>query len=366
MDHIKNRYILCDNDRPSSTKCEAYFEFESSSDKPDDWIENEKDILKIVSSSKQFRDDGMRYRVAKCLLGENKDGQHKGEKHNGFVAIFSEHRSNIDDYIKLAGEFQKIKPMLAGDHFDSLVCLPLWLVRDVYLERYGDEKDKDSAYLEKKRSAKDKKCAEESLINFLNIQFIMMESYDHAECIYIEYKFQLRSFIKNFTREREEELLQSSAGHFLLVGMNRFEKMIKLNLPGGKRHLGETSFEAAVRELYEETSLFLPYQSYGKKGGDKTFIDVEDGLMRFFLAKPTPVTHCTCAVQLLPDFVSRERCRMCIQKKKKTSKDGNDRVSQSRKGCLKCKEIICRSCFITYDHTPSKRPAVKRQKKLHY
>jgi len=31
----------------------------------------------------------------------------------------------------------------------------------------------------------------------------------------------------------------------------------EIDLPGGKRHLGETSFQCAIRETYEETSLLI-------------------------------------------------------------------------------------------------------------
>lgn len=298
------------------------------------WMEEESKLLSKISENKEFKKSGMKHRVAKCLL------EGSGEQHNGFSVVISNNSNDINRCIKLAGLYKGMKSSCADDHFDELVCYPLWMLKD--------HEQPSSEFAMKVQAL---------------LQFGTMKSKSDILKTKVEICGQLGNFLE--TLKKGNVLLEFGVDDFVLVGVNFSTGLVSFNLPGGKRHLGETSVEAAKRELYEETSLFLPNSAFHKKGQQSTkFIDREN--MRFFLVSEADTfgidtANCTSLVQLLPDWLPRERCRMCIHKNK-VLKD--IKVKVSRKGCLNCKEIICNSCFDGYDHAPSKRPAARRHKKL--
>lgn len=341
---IENKYLLFDNyidDRTQLEYSKAVLPIQVTKKKKSAWVEEEGEILKELSKNLQFKQDGMKYRMARCLLDSD------GEKHNGFVAILSKTQADMNHHIRLAGEYKCFKPLLAGDHFDQLVCFPIGLLKDAVLGNLDE-----------------RKAAETAMKNYVVVHFSMIESLHMLNRTQVEISFQLITLIRRFCKEMETIQLKSRGWHYILIGMNFRNSLMEFKLPGGKRHLAENSYEAAVRELYEETSLFLPYKSYRKTRSSKRYIEYAE--MRFFLA--TVVSEepmrCSSFVQLLPGCVSKERCRICLDKKKKGLKKTGP--CQSRRGCLKCKEIVCKACFPEYDHDPSKRKTVKRRKKVQY
>ena len=234
-----------------------------------------------------------------------------------------------------------MKSVISGDHFDKLVCFPLWL-----LSKIENKKDIVKTFL------------------LAAIDFGDVKSFEQITETKITVCQQLKIFARCLSKESGKAVLNSGNSYFVLLGVKISGEEIKFNLPGGKRHLSEDSFNAAMREMYEETSLFLSYSSFYKKGKKKEKQIIDSDAMRFVIgyAAIAPQCHdeakltCTSHVQLLPTFI-RERCRVCFANGK-----GKNCI-QSSKGCLNCKEIVCNQCFRQYDHEPSNRQPMNHHKK---
>ncbi|KAG7361280.1 hypothetical protein IV203_036380 [Nitzschia inconspicua] len=80
---------------------------------------------------------------------------------------------------------------------------------------------------------------------------------------------------------------------------------IELDLPGGKRHLGESSFDCAIRETLEETSLLVDDTWHAGDGQPFKNTSTEDFCNAFYELRP-PLQPSSC-VEEIGEALSRAR-----------------------------------------------------------
>jgi hypothetical protein len=165
---------------------------------------------------------------------------------NGFVCVSSSSHQTVDfvrDMARKRAEQKRKDGPLHGDHAHYICTLPrriLWQLCD------------------KARTREQKRQATNELVElYLGRQGVPTDTTD--TCEQIEIGHHLWSFL--FLTKDESDA--DTAYWMTLVydnTSNRMNPSWTLDLPGGRRHLGERSFEGAIRETEEESSLQIDRQ----------------------------------------------------------------------------------------------------------
>lgn len=168
---------------------------------------------------------------------------------NGFLAIASSDFRNMKRVTKLAIEARELKLQdekdLHHDHADYVCILPRILLQKHVTQ--SNQKGRIS-----KRDVESfqelKQCMNEQNINITSedrIEFghhleTMLGIFSGIDASFEEYKYLFVMMFKD------------------IKGKGKYERNVYvIDLPGGKRHLGEQTYECAVRETEEETSLLV-------------------------------------------------------------------------------------------------------------
>jgi NUDIX domain len=191
----------------------------------------EKKLASEIFASAQT----IRATCAQCVLENNP---------NAFVCVASSVRNDVNwacDWARKVHE-EKLQAAYYGsqgtgphsDHFKHICSLSFESISDLFLAQ------NDQHLLN---------TATEAVINQLKEQNIPVDGVGQS----IEMKYQLIGLIKSIYPNDAVKY------KYWLVGIHDIGteggKKWAINIPGGKRHLGETTWECAEREMFEETSL---------------------------------------------------------------------------------------------------------------
>ena len=198
---------------------------------------------------------------------------------------------------------------LHSDHTDHVCTLPEKILRSALPPR--KKGNKKSFEMTPSQS-----IATRGLLQCMADQGLPVEGgTDHAHKI--KFGHHLKSILKILDRTDGPTFATNESGDRYIFTMIREiqknnadnETLLDIDLPGGKRHLGETSFECAVRETMEETSLLINKSwlvTQDKK--DETFETTSevkaDAWNTFFFCRPPPFNS-TASSEDLKDVISR-------------------------------------------------------------
>lgn len=239
----------------------------------------------IFSSTKDFITN-VKISSASCIL-ENEA--------NGFLCITSSSRSLVDDAKSRAMDAKNSKMKrgmtLHPDHADHICIL-----RQSSLKRSHIRiKSKDDTGISSEDSL---------LLQELQDQGVDLIG-DDADAPNTMPKIEIGHHLKTMMNLTSMKGKDNFIFTMITTNKSSNKNVIKIDCPGGKRHLGETSFECAVRETEEETSLMI----------DETWLIGDDGIRNpvssrdhkergnvFFLARPPP-TQQESAQNMFEDIV---------------------------------------------------------------
>ena len=212
-----------------------------------DWKAKEKELKDVIFPKRSTEETlGFKVSCASCLLELEP---------NGFVCINSKSYHEVEYARNLAqtlkDEKQKLGHLLHHDHAHCLLVLHQSIFHNINLKSLSKSGIPNS-------KIPDIKAA------------LAKEGIEDIDSIVLGHH--LISLIS---------LMKKNEYFFLAIAlfeeMDEGKKKIIIDLPGGKRHLAETSMECAIREIQEETSLIVdetwnvsvvsPLQK--KKGGDR-------------------------------------------------------------------------------------------------
>jgi hypothetical protein len=157
---------------------------------------------------------------------------------NGFVCINSKSYHDVEYARNLAQtlkeEKEKLGQLLHHDHAHCMLVLHQSIFRDINLKSLSKSTRIPSSNMPAIKDA------------------LAKEGIDTDSIVQIEFGHHLISLI----------LLMGKKNNFFLAialfeDMDEGKRKITIDLPGGKRHLAETSMECAIREVQEETSLII-------------------------------------------------------------------------------------------------------------
>jgi len=161
---------------------------------------------------------------------------------NGFACISSTHRDDVDKVRDRARQCADENSSKHSDHAHFVATLPV----DA-LMKLDQTKTRSQIHL-----------AQDEIVQLLINQGIPIEPETHE----IKLQHHLSAFLglfKDRNRQQTNEGNQDSSWHCLVLGFDDTKGTPRphwsLDLPGGKRHLGENTLQAAIRETQEEMSL---------------------------------------------------------------------------------------------------------------
>ena len=214
----------------------------SQSEIDDNQLERERQLRNILftPSLKPFN---FKLSCANCILESQP---------NGFVCIISSSSSVVDRARDLARTQAQIVreegKELHSDHTDHVCTLPEQLLR------LALPKGKKKATT----VTPEQSTASEGILQCMVEQGLPVDKSDNAPTLEIKFGHHLKSILKLLDRNKED---RDVSNKYIFTMIRKKTKndtnitVLDIDLPGGKRHLGETSFECAVRETEEETSL---------------------------------------------------------------------------------------------------------------
>ena len=198
----------------------------------DDPFKAEKKLLNEIfpkdsaGESRAIETTGFKISCASCLL--------LGHEPNGFCLIASSSASIVDMVRDTSRSNQREKEAsgiaLHQDHAHFVARLPLSALKK----------------LQRSKTRSQTGQAVDEILGHLSNQDIVVGLAEEFTGN-IELGHHLLSVLGLTSRSKDEEF-------WLVMGYDD-RKSLELDLPGGKRHLGETSLEGAIRETEEETSL---------------------------------------------------------------------------------------------------------------
>lgn len=183
---------------------------------------------------------------------------------NGFSCIMSKSKSTIQSVIHYANQHKKRKNILHADHVHYLCTIPLQLLLDISLCNFKLKKAK------KKKNDNDMdkmkiwfqtliktfvKCIEqEGIASDDTITASISKNNDKK--VDIEIGYHLSAILRLVSSNN-----QKNQSQYIMATLMQHSKpdsfLWEVNIPGGKRHLGESSWQCAIRETEEETSLVI-------------------------------------------------------------------------------------------------------------
>jgi hypothetical protein len=265
--------------------------------KNDDFQERERQLRDVlfVPSLKPFQ---FKVSCANCILETQP---------NGFVCIVSSSSVQVDRARDLARrEAQVLKERgeeLHSDHTDHVCTLPEQLLRAA-LPPWKKGKKKEAAEMTQSQS-----IATLGILQCMADQGLPIKGGGTGHGNKIKFGHHLKSILKILGRQQGPKNITNDSGDKYIFTMIREinksnldnkETVLDIDLPGGKRHLGETSFECAVRETMEETSLRID-TSWLVTHDDKTYDKDDSGGSEvkadawnmFFFSRPPPLDSTT-------------------------------------------------------------------------
>jgi hypothetical protein len=163
---------------------------------------------------------------------------------NGFVFINSTIKTIVecarDEARKNAQGLLQNGKKLHADHADNVLVLSSKLLQPMPLSRNAEV----NKFIQ---NSLDNHC---SLKEQLNVQGMDVQGLER-----IVLGHHLKSLLMTFKNQKEDCFLLAIA--YRDESNENGSTTIQLDLPGGKRHLGESSFDCAIRETMEETSLLV-------------------------------------------------------------------------------------------------------------
>jgi hypothetical protein len=209
------------------------------------------------------RNNGSSFKVscAICLLTNHYQ--------NGFVAIVSNSLKDIQPLLMNArnNAAARIKSMnsLHSDHAHFVCALKISTVRSFISSSGGNRTTRSSRSVLIKQISN--QMVESGVVLLRDAQsFMESDATTTAAAAKIEIGHHLTSFIQLWTEkdtntnnsnddQPASALLQYP--YIMVIGYHDTNSQWTLDLPGGKRHLGENTFQCAIREVEEECSLQL-------------------------------------------------------------------------------------------------------------
>lgn len=194
-------------------------------------------------------------RCANCLL--------KMEP-NGFVCIVSQSKAALDAAIKQAHQhkLEKLSKRhnLHADHAEYLCVVPLKLLVQISLQNMN-RKNKRKNVTEKKGGEKGNLI--EKFFHLIREQQDIDTCDNDGQVLLSDLRLghHLASVLIVLNNKKERKLTDRKDLFIIVTLIKKDQKEScvtwDVNIPGGKRHLGETSWDCAVRETEEETSLVI-------------------------------------------------------------------------------------------------------------
>lgn len=193
-------------------------------------LSTELELKKMIYASSFPQDESsIKVNGAACLLQIEP---------NGFACVVSSDSDLIDlvrDTTRKRIEEKKSSDLLYADHGDFLLTLPQGL-----LWKAKQSKTRNSG-----------KQVRDELLGHMAEQGIDIHKESERE-VELKLGHHLDSILQLIPKPKGEERYWLIYGH---DDSTEQKISFELNVPGGKRHLGETSLEAAIRETEEEISL---------------------------------------------------------------------------------------------------------------
>ena len=185
----------------------------------------------LFDSINPQNDPGFKFRMAECLLKNI---------NNGFMIFYGKEKKNIVEFIDFAKQQQIKKVSLHHDHAQYL--MPWKLANyEVTFERIKNNSENTVGDICKSSSRKLKNTIKYSII------------LDHH----------LVNFIKNY-ESANDCIIKTDDWIMVMVNVvisSEKECEFNLEIPGGKRRLGESTYQCAMRETEEETSISSEFYS---------------------------------------------------------------------------------------------------------
>jgi hypothetical protein len=295
-------------------------------------------IFPSLSSSQQQQQqqqqhDKIKVSCAMCLLDQEP---------NGFVCIISQYPSNIHDIIQKGYQSMTHKSSLHADHVDYTCCIQMKLVQDLF----QCQKSKNKNVKTNDRSTSTSSSSSSRLATSTNIfinhvknelktqqnrhnlhriqqeKILLQESYSNSN-ITVKLGHHLTSILSlchnnnnhyNNNNNNNNKQYQRYNDYYIMITItqeqkqqhqnNHHDRMVwEIDIPGGKRHLGESSWDCAKRETEEEVSLCIDdtWLEVGQERKDTTSIDERRSIVyrqnRYYFLQPP--------IDLLMDSVTK-------------------------------------------------------------
>ena len=180
--------------------------------------------------------DGMipfKVSCAQCLLTSNYP--------NGFVAVLgdtAEELQPVIDRARIAADAKRKKGQFHSDHADFVCAICLSTLQS--LNRSGNTRNA-SSQLYVDLMAQLTSCG---------VQLSTETRGDNVRNLNVKLGHHLTSILRMLGKDHDDK-------YVMILGYQKESMKLELDLPGGKRHLGETTLDGAVRETEEECSLRL-------------------------------------------------------------------------------------------------------------
>jgi hypothetical protein len=211
----------------------------------------------VVSSS-------FKVTCAACLLDDEP---------NGFACVSSSSEEAIHLVRDWTRKLAAKTPMdqRASDHGDFVLTLPRHLLQKLKMKKKKEQKQKQkkdsrtsvtTTTLEEDEDDDSICTITEQIVAHMTQQNVPIPHEETREGVELKLGHHLDALLQ-LTASSSKEEDDSSSSYWLLHGYDDSSctdaapasVSFELNIPGGKRHLGETCLQAAIRETQEETSL---------------------------------------------------------------------------------------------------------------
>jgi hypothetical protein len=209
----------------------------------------------VVSSS------SFKVTCAACLLEDEP---------NGFACVSSSSEEVIHLVRDWTRKLAAKTPMdqRASDHGDFVLTLPRHLLEKLKKKK-EQKKKKDSRTSTTTTALKEEedddsiRTITDQIVAHMTQQNVPIPHEETREGVELKLGHHLDALLQLTSSSKEEDDSTTSSNYWLLYGDDDSSctdaapasVMFELNIPGGKRHLGETCLQAAIRETQEETSL---------------------------------------------------------------------------------------------------------------
>ncbi len=217
---------------------------------------------------------------------------------NGFTCILSKSKSTIQSVVHNANQHKKRKNVLHADHVHYLCTIPLQLLLDLSLcnfkmkmakkKKNDNEMDKMKILFQTLIKTFVNCIEQEGIITNDDPTTATMTKNDDKH-VDIDIGYHLSAILRLVSSNNKKNQSQ-----YIMVTLMQHSKsdycVWEVNIPGGKRHLGESSWQCAIRETEEETSLVINddwlMKEYNVSNDDNCKAEIFRQNRYFFLEAP--------------------------------------------------------------------------------